>query len=72
MKEGTMRFRILDGHDANVLGDDLSEGNVYVRTYGTVLPGEKQPTELNVGESTRKRYALSGQKPTVYRLLRVA
>ena len=67
-----MKFRIIDDkNDSIVLGGDVTEDNVYVRTYGALLPGEKLPTDLQVGESTRKRYALSGQKPTVYRILRV-
>lgn len=65
-------FRILDGKDDLVLGGDVSEDNVYVRVYGSTLRGEKRPTDLAIGESTRKRYALSGQKPTVYRILRIS
>lgn len=64
-------FRILNGYDENVLGGDVGEENVYIRAYGSVLRGECAVSDLDVGESTRKRYALSGQKPTVYRILRV-
>lgn len=66
------RFRVLDGNGSNVLGGDVGQDNVYVRTYGAIVEGEKSIDSLAVGESTRKRYALSGQKPTVYRILRVA
>jgi len=65
-------FRILDGKDDSILGGDVAEGNAYVSAYGSVIRGEKSPTDLAIGESTRKRYALSGQKPTVYRILRVS
>jgi hypothetical protein len=36
-----------------------------------VLAGEKLVSALDVGEHTFKRYALSGQKPTTYKILRV-
>lgn len=66
------QFRILDDRDGStVMGGDVGEGNVYIRTYGSILDGEKTIGDLNVGESTRKRYGLCGQKPTVYRILRV-
>ncbi len=65
-------FRVLDGNDSNVLGADVGIDNVYIRTYGSIVRGEKAIDDLAVGESTRKRYALSGQKPTVYRILRVS
>jgi hypothetical protein len=67
-------FRILDDRDGtSVMGEvPLPEGNVYIAGYGAILPGEKPIADLDVGESTYKKYALSGQKPTVYRILRVA
>lgn len=65
------RFRILNGSDEDVLGGAVGEGNAYLAAYGSLVRGEKPVGELEVGESTRKRYALSGQKPTVYRILRV-
>jgi hypothetical protein len=66
------RFRIIDDRDgSSVLGGDVSENNVYIRTYGALLPGETPIADLAVGESALKRYALSGGKPTVYRVLRV-
>lgn len=65
------RFRLLDGFE-DVLGGDVSEENVYIKTYGSVLAGEKLVSELAAGEHTFKRYALSGQRPTTYKILRVA
>lgn len=66
-------YRILDDRDgSDVLGATVSGDNVYVRAYGRLLHGEKRPEDLLVGESTRKRYNLSGQRPTVYRILRVS
>lgn len=65
-------FRILDDRTGEtVLGGDVSGENVYIRTYGTIVEGEPAVDSLAVGESTLKRYALSGGKPTVYRILRV-
>ncbi len=69
MKE--KRFVVLDGSDQNVLGGEVSEANAYIAAYGALLAGHPPVSDLAVGESTRKRYALSGQKPTVYRILRV-
>lgn len=69
----TKMFRLIDDSDGStVLGGDVSEHNVYIAAYGTPLPGEKLPGDLQVGESARKRYALSMTRPTVYRILRVS
>lgn len=73
MTKAKKTFRLIDDADGSVvLGGDVSERNVYIAAYGSVLPGEKLPGELEVGESTRKRYALSMTRPTVYRILRVS
>ena len=58
--------------DSDVLGGEVGEDNVYIKTYGSVLPGEKLPADLEVGETTLKEYRLSGQKPTVYKIVRVS
>ncbi len=70
-KEIEMLFRILtdDGKDQDVMGP-LEEGNVYIQAYGTLVSG-KPPRCLEVGESCIKRYSLSGQKPTTYKIVRV-
>jgi len=61
----------MNGANESVLGGDVGEGNVYITTYGTVVRGEKAVSDLAVGESTLKRYCLSGSRPTVYRILRL-
>ena len=66
-------FRIIDDRDDSVVtGADVGEGNAYISAYGALVKGQKPWRELEVGESTLKRYALSGTKPTVYRILRVS
>lgn len=54
----------------DVLGGAVGIDNVYITAYGSHVSG-KEPRELDVGESCLKRYALSGQKPTVYKIVRV-
>ena len=58
--------------DADVLGGEVEEDNVYIKTYGSVLPGHKLPADLEVGETTLKEYRLSGEKPTVHKIVRVS
>lgn len=66
------RFKLVDpATEYDVLGGTVDEGNVYVRTYGRTLAGYKPAGELAVGESALREYALSGQKPTTYKLVRV-
>lgn len=67
-----MKFRLLsdDGKDSDILGCMLDLNNVYIKTYGSLISG-KLPEQLDVGESCIKRYALSGQKPTTYKIVRV-
>lgn len=57
------------GSDVDVMGGPLSEEDVYVKTYGVVVVG-RHPRDLDVGESCTKEYALSGQRPTRYRITR--
>lgn len=59
------------GTDEDVLGGAVSEDNVYIRTYGTRLKGEKPVADLEVGEGSLHRYKLSGQRATVYKIIRV-
>jgi hypothetical protein len=54
----------------DVLGGAVTEDNVFIAAYGSVLPGYKHPSKLGVGETTRKKYALSGQRPTTYIIVR--
>ena len=65
-----MTFNLVkDGTNEVVLGP-VSEDNVYIRAYGSVLAGYKLPKDLAVGETTRVRYSLSMGKPTVYMVVR--
>jgi hypothetical protein len=62
-----------DGQPTQGIGDyDLEYGNPYVSIYGVPIDNHKHASQLAVYESTLLRFALSGQKPTVYRLQRVA
>lgn len=65
------RFIMKDQKGEKVVGAVLTEDNVYISTYGKVEKGCKRPVDLEVGETTRKVYALSGQKPTTYWITRV-
>ena len=57
------RFVITDRKDgSNVLGGPIGYGNCYVSVYPSPLPGYKHPAMLEVGESTRCEYRLSGSK----------
>lgn len=67
----TKKFRLQDREGHDVLGGEVGEDNAYVRTYGTVVQG-RPPGELEVDESCVKEYALSGQRPTRYWLVRTA
>lgn len=67
-----MKFKMLtdDGKDNDVLGGVVELDNVYIKTYGSLVRG-KSPDQLDVGESCIKKYAMSGQKPTTYKIIRV-
>jgi hypothetical protein len=65
-----MLFKILDGHDSDVLGGAVSEENVFISMYGVLIEGKK-PVDLAVGESCRMRYHQALSQPTVYKVLRV-
>lgn len=67
-----MRFRLLtnDGRDEEIFGASIELENAYISAYGKLVRG-KPPAELEVGESCLKEYAMSGQTPTVYKIVRV-
>lgn len=65
------QFELQDCHGNNVLGGTVGLDNVYIRAYPSLLPGEKTPATLEVGESSRAYYSLSGQKKTMYYIVRV-
>lgn len=65
-------FDLIDEATDERVMRSLSESNVYVTAYGSLLAGELAVSDLDVGQRTRKRYALSGGKPTVYAIERVS
>jgi hypothetical protein len=65
------KFRLQDVEGRDVMGGLLELGNAYVSAYGELMPGSRPPDELEVDEFCKKEYALSGQKATVYVLVRV-
>ena len=60
------KFRLLDMHGNDVMGGLLSSLNPYVSCYGVPVKNGKLPQDLEVGESCKMVYNLSGQKPTEY------
>lgn len=67
-----MKFKLHtnDGKDADVFGVPVTLDNCYISAYGMLVRG-RAPSKLDVGESCVKKYALSGQKPTEYKIVRV-
>jgi hypothetical protein len=66
-----MKFNLLtdDGKD-EIVFREVGLGNCYVSAYGALVRGRK-PAQLDVGESCVKRFNLSGQQPTTYKIVRV-
>jgi hypothetical protein len=64
------RFRLLDFNDHDVLGGSVSIDTVYIRTYPEIADGDKQPNDLEIGESVRAVYRLSSSKGT-YKIVRI-
>ena len=68
----TKLFRLVKPEtNEDVMGGTLTRDNVYVRTYGARLPGEKPVDDLELGEHSEHEYRLSGSKGT-YWIVRVA
>jgi len=65
-------YRLLNGADEDVLGGPVGPDNVYMRSYGRSVVGQPTIDALEVGQHTLRQYALSGSRPTVYRIVRVA
>jgi hypothetical protein len=67
------RFRLTDPkNDADIMGGTMGLGNPYVVGYSkAVNEKDKQPKDLEIGESVLRIYSLSGQGPHTYRLVRV-
>ena len=54
-------FKVTDRRDgSDVLGGPVSEHNPYVTSYASPEKGQKSLLTLEVGESSRCRYSLSG------------
>lgn len=51
--------------------NEVGLGNVYIMAYGLLVSGHP-PGQLEVGDSCVKRYSLSGERPTEYRIVRVS
>lgn len=66
------RFRLQTEDGKDVLGGEVPLGNAYISAYGSLREGDKPPAELEVDELCRKTYALSGQRPTTYVIVRTA
>lgn len=66
------RFRLQTESGEDVLGGEVGLGNAYVSAYGRLRRGDKPPSELEVDESCRKTYSLSGQGATTYVIVRTA
>lgn len=64
------KFKLMTHNDEDVLGGAVGIDNVYIRAYGAHVSG-RLVDQLDVGESCVKRYSLSGQKPTTYKIVRV-
>lgn len=58
--------------NGEIVFPNVGQANVYISSYGKVVRGGAQPRDLLVDEFTFKEYRLSGQKPTVYVIVRVA
>jgi hypothetical protein len=70
MTKDRRRFRLQDARGEDCLGGAVTIDNPYISGYGTLVGGSP-PDKLRVRDSCKKRYALSGQKPTVYTIVRV-
>lgn len=65
------KFRLQDREGHDVMGGALELGNPYIDGgYGALISG-KPPAQLEVDEFCVKEYALSGQKPTRYTIVRI-
>jgi len=70
MTKDKRRFRLQDARGEDCLGGAVTIDNPYISAYGALVGGPKVE-DLAVGDCCKKRYALSGQKPTVYTIVRV-
>jgi hypothetical protein len=64
-------FNILDSANSNVLGGSVTSENAYITMHAAIQAGEKRPQDLEIGESTRAEYRVSGTRPTTYCIVRI-
>ncbi len=72
MSDNKKFVMVKPGTSEDVLGGAVSGDNCYIAIYGAAVKRSPHPSTLEVGESTLRKYALSGQKPTVYEIIRIA
>ena len=65
------RFRVQTEAGETVL-DNIERGNVFLSGYGKTVRGGAPIDDLLVDEFTFREFALSGQKPTTYVVVRIA
>lgn len=69
----TRRFVVrVSGGREDVLGGRLSRRNAYIDLYPSVLEGQPSVDDLAVHQKTKASYSLSGSRPVVYDIWRVA
>lgn len=56
--------------DGEIVLRDITENNAYLTAYGKVTRGGAPVGDLLVDEVTYREFALSGQKPTTYAVVR--
>jgi hypothetical protein len=72
MTNDTRRYRVQTETGEQVFGADLERGNAYLTAYGATVLGGAPIDDLLVDEFTFREYALSGQRPTTYVVVRTA
>ncbi len=70
-RSDSKRYMLQNTRGEDVLGGAVSGDNVFIRTYGSLVKGHSAVSALAVGETTKKAYSLSGQKKTIYTIVRV-
>lgn len=70
MTKDKRRFRLQDDRGEDILGGAVTIDNVFISQYGSHVGGPFVD-KLAVGDCCKKRYAMSGQKPAVYTIVRV-
>lgn len=69
--EAVKQFKLTKTDDSETVMGPIGEDNVYIASYGAAVNrGDKEPQDLEVGESVLRRYALSGSVG-VYKVVRL-